>query len=137
MKESNDKYHFIDSFSLVEDGARSFEDLIVWQKAHSFVLEIYSITKGFPKEELYALTSQLRRAAISIPANIAEGFSRSSKSEKIRFYNISQGSLSEVKYFLILSKELHYSDTSDLLLKAEEISKILDKYIKLIAESKR
>jgi four helix bundle protein len=119
---------------LVEDGAKSFEDLIVWQKAHSLVLDIYSITKDFPKEEMYALTNQLRRAAISIPANIAEGFGRSSKMEKIRFYNIAQGSLFEVKYFLILSKDLQYYDTTVLKEKAEEISKILEKYVNRIAE---
>jgi len=136
MKNSLDKYPFIENFSKVEDGARSFEDLIVWQKAHALVLEIYSITKAFPKEELYSLTSQLRRAAISIPANIAEGFGRSSKSEKIRFFNISQGSLSEVKYFLILSNDLQYYNTSELRIKAEEISKMLDKYIKQISDSK-
>ncbi len=127
----------INDFSLVEDNARTFQELIVWQKAHSLVLDIYSISKTFPKEELYALTNQLRRAAYSIPANIAKGFGRSSKMEKVRFYNIAQGSLSEAKYFLILAQDLHYSDTSELQKKAEEVSKILDKYIKRISEDSR
>jgi four helix bundle protein len=116
----------------VEEGAKSFTDLLVWKKAHSFVLAIYLLTKDFPKEELYGLTNQLRRAAVSIPANIAEGFGRFSKPEKIRFLNIAQGSLNEVKYFLILSEDLNYGNCYDLKAKAEEISKILDSYIKRI-----
>lgn len=71
--------------------AQSFEDLIVWQRAHSFVLEVYRLTDGFPKHELYGLTSQLRRAAVSIPANIAEGFRKQGNADKARFYNIAQG----------------------------------------------
>jgi len=73
--------------------ARSFRDLIVWQKAHHFVLEIYRYTRRFPKEEIYSLSSQFRRAAVSTPANIAEGFKERSRSDKARFMNISQGSL--------------------------------------------
>ena len=83
---------------------KSFEDLLVWQKGHSFVLEVYKLTKQFPKEEIYGLTSQFRRAAVSITANIAEGYKRLSNKEKLRFYNISQVSLEECRYFLILSK---------------------------------
>ena len=86
----------------------SFEDLLVWQKGHKFVLEVYKISKQFPKEEVYGLTSQFRRAAISITANIAEGYKRISDKEKLRFYNIAQASLEECRYFLILSKDLEY-----------------------------
>lgn len=120
--------------SVVEDNSKTFQDLIVWQKAHSLVLDIYTITKGFPKEELYALTSQIRRASVSIPANIAEGFGRASLMEKIRFYNFAQGSLSEVKYFLILIKDLQYYDTTGVKEKAEEVGRILDRYIKRISD---
>ena len=121
---------------MIEEGARSFVDLTLWKKAHSLVLDIYLISKEFPKDELYGLTSQLRRAAVSIPANIAEGFGRFSKVEKIRFLNIAQGSLNEVRYFLILTEDLNYGKVNDLKDKAEEISKILDSYIKRIQEDK-
>jgi four helix bundle protein len=75
--------------------ARTFEDVQVWQKAHQWVLGIYTLTEKSPKQELFGLTSQLRRAAVSIPANFAEGFRRSSLGDKLRFYNIAQGSLEE------------------------------------------
>jgi len=85
--------------------SKSFEDLLVWQKGHQFVLEVYKMTKQFPKEEVYGLTSQFRRAAVSITANIAEGYKRLSPKEKLRFYNVAQASLEECKYFLILSRD--------------------------------
>ena len=121
MGEKKIEYNFKTDFnlSLLEEASKSYENLSVWQKAHSLVLEIYIITKNFPKEELYGLTSQLRRAAISVPANIAEGFGRFSVAEKIRFYNISQGSLNEVKYYLLLAKELKFADTLIILNHAE------------------
>jgi four helix bundle protein len=75
--------------------ARTFQDLIVWQKAHQFVLGVYRFTKNFPKEEMYGLTSQLRRSAVSIPANIAEGFKKRGVTDKKRYFNIAQGSLEE------------------------------------------
>jgi four helix bundle protein len=108
--------------------AKCFEDLIVWQKAHQLVLSIYRLSDNFPKTEIYGLTSQLRRAAISIPANIAEGFKRKTKVEKARFMNIAQGSLEECRYYLILIKDLKYGDNSGLLTQLEEVSKILDSY---------
>jgi four helix bundle protein len=80
--------------------ARCFQDLIVWQKAHQFVLSAYTYSKGFPDNERYGLTSQLRRAAVSIPANIAEGFKRKTKADKARMLNIAQGSLEECQYYL-------------------------------------
>jgi four helix bundle protein len=75
--------------------ARCFEDLIVWQKAHRFVLSVYRMSDDFPKNEIYGLTSQLRRAAVSIPANIAEGFKKRTIADKTRFMNIAQGSLED------------------------------------------
>jgi len=90
--------------------AKSFQDLIVWQKAHAFVLSVYAATRCFPKEELYGLTSQFRRAAVSIPANIAEGFRKQSKPDKARFLNISEGSLEECRYYLILAQDLGHLD---------------------------
>lgn len=108
--------------------AKSFQDLIVWQKAHQCVLSVYQFTEVFPQKEVYGLTSQFRRAAISIPANIAEGFKKKTKPDKFRFMNISQGSLEECRYYLILAKDLGYGDSSGLILQLEEVSKLLEAY---------
>ena len=115
--------------------ARSFQDLIVWQKGHQFILSISRLTDSFPKNEIYGLTSQLRRAAISIPANIAEGFKKKTKSDKARFMNIAQGSVEECRYYLILSKDLGYGDTEELMSRLEEISKLLGAYSSSILTS--
>jgi len=112
--------------------ARSFEDVEIWKKSHVFVLETYRFTENFPKHELFGLTSQLRRAAVSIPANFAEGFKKTGKPDKLRFYNIAQGSLEECRYYLILAKDLNYGETEDLKMKLEEISKMLTSYIQKI-----
>jgi four helix bundle protein len=109
--------------------ARSFQDLIVWQKAHQFVLSTYRLTESFPRSELYGLTSQFRRAAISISANIAEGFSKRSKLDKARLMNIAQGSLEESRYYLILAQDLGYAETHDLAAQLAEVSKLLNAYI--------
>ncbi len=101
-----------------------FTDLVVWQKSHQLVLEIYKITQNYPAEEKFGLVSQMRRAAYSIPANIAEGFKRMSAKDKIRFYNIAQASLSELSYFLILSKDLKYCIKS-FSNQIEDINKLL------------
>jgi len=115
--------------------AQKFQDLIVWQKSHGFVVEIYKVTVHFPKTETYGLTSQLRRAAVSIPANIAEGFKKTGKADKIRYYNIAQGSLEESRYYLLLAKDIDYCDTSKLSDQAEEISKLLEAYIRSLAKT--
>ena len=115
--------------------SRSFRDLIVWQKAHQFVLAVYRYTRRFPKEEIYSLTSQLRRAAVSTPANIAEGFKKRSKIDKARFMNISQGSLEECRYYLILAEDLGYGDNSPLMSQLEEVSKLLEGYSRAIVAS--
>jgi len=108
--------------------ARSFHDLIVWQRAHEFVLLTYRYSDGFPKTEIYGLTSQLRRAAISIAANIAEGFKKRGRSDKMRFLNISQGSLEECRYYLLLAEDLGYGQSSLLEHKLTEVSKLLEAY---------
>jgi four helix bundle protein len=108
--------------------AKSFTELIVWQKAHAFVLQVYSATKAFPKEELYGLTSQFRRAAVSISANIAEGFRKRSKLDKARFMNISEGSLEECRYFLILAHDLGYMNKAALWELSEEVGRLLNGY---------
>ena len=112
--------------------ARTFQDLITWQKAHGFVLETYRLTENFPREELYGLTSQLRRAAVSIPANIAEGFRKHGQKDKVRFLNIGQGSLEECRYYLILARDLGYGDTDELTLLLEEVSRLLESYVNSI-----
>jgi four helix bundle protein len=84
--------------------AKSLSDLVVWQKAHGFVLRVYSLSATFPHDERFGLTAQIRRAAASIPANIAEGFRRRSRPEKARFMNIAEASLQEARYYLILGE---------------------------------
>ncbi len=110
--------------------AKTFEDLIVWQKAHALVLAVYRASADFPKTETYGLTSQLRRAAVSIPANIAEGFKKRGRADKLRFMNIAQGSLEEVRYYLILSRDLKYHTDSKLMPLLEEVSRLLDSYMR-------
>jgi four helix bundle protein len=115
--------------------AKRFQDLIVWQKAHEFVLSVYQYSESFPKKELYGLTSQLRRSAVSIPANIAEGFKKKTKADKAKYMNIAQGSLEECRYYLILSNDLNYGETYNLKERIEEVSKLLDAYISSILTS--
>ena len=107
---------------------KTFQELIVWQKAHQFVLGVYKYTKTFPKEEIFVLTSQFRRAAISIAANIAEGYKKTGKLDKARFLNIAQGSLEECQYYLILSKDLEYGNNQIMSSGLDEVSKMLDAY---------
>ena len=115
--------------------SKNFTDLIVWQKAHAFVLRIYKLTREFPREELYGLTSQLRRAAISIPANIAEGYKKRGKPDKVKFLNTAEGSLEESHYYLILSEDLGFARTKELITDKEEIAKLLTSYSKAILSS--
>jgi four helix bundle protein len=115
--------------------ARHFQDLIVWQKAHQFVLSSYCLSGSFPSRQTYGLTSQLRRAAISIPANIAEGFKKKTKPDKAKYMNIAQASLEECRYYLILAKDLGYGDTLQLMPLLEEVSKLLEAYTSSILDS--
>ena len=88
----------------------NFQELLAWQKAHQFVLMVYNTTRTFPEWEKFRLCSQLERAAVSIAANIAEGYKRLSRTDKLRMMNIAQGSLEECRYYIILSKDLGYID---------------------------
>lgn len=115
--------------------AKNFQDLIVWQKAHQLVLSVYRYSESFPKREIYGLSSQIRRAVISIPANTAEGFKKKSKADKVRFMNIAQGSLEECRYYLILAKDLGYGESSEITFKLEEVSKLLEAYSTSILNS--
>ena len=118
---------------------RSFKDLKVWKKGHELTLGIYQATKSFPKDEMYGLTSQLRRAAASIPANIAEGCVRGSIAEFRHFLQVALGSASELEYHILLSHELGYLDKSQyerLGSGATELKRMLTSFIqKLTAGS--
>lgn len=119
--------------------SNSYQDVLAWQKAHLFVLEVYASTKQFPKEELFGLTSQFRRAAVSIPANIAEGYKKLSKADKLRFFNISQGSLEECRYYILLARDLKYIDDityTKLNQMIEYTSRLLNSYCKGISIDK-
>jgi len=119
----------------MKNPSKTFKDLLVWQKAHQFVLSVYSLTSNFPKHEIYGLTSQFRRASISISANIAEGFKKRGIADKARFLNIAQGSLEECRYYIILTEDLQYGEPSDLNNKIEEVSKLLHSYRKALLNS--
>jgi four helix bundle protein len=108
--------------------ARSFRDLLVLRKAHEFVLAVYAFTAIFPKQETYGLAAQMRRAAVSIPANIAEGFRRRGRVDKARFMNLAEGSLEECRYYLILAHDLGYGDTTKMESMLEEVSRMLSAY---------
>lgn len=87
---------------------RDFTDLIAWKEGHKLVLETYSLTKKFPKEEVFGLTSQMRRAAVSVTSNIAEGYGRQGYKEKVQFFYLAQGSLVELKNQLLISRDIGY-----------------------------
>jgi four helix bundle protein len=110
--------------------SEGFEDVELWKKAHRWVLGIYRFTEKFPKHELFGLVSQLRRAAVSVPANFAEGFKRRSVKEKARFYNIAQGSIEECRYYLLLAKDLEYGDSAPLTAQVAEVARMLNAYIR-------
>jgi four helix bundle protein len=112
----------------MREAAKEFEDLIVWQKAHQFVLSVYKATSVFPREELFGLTSQFRKAAVSVPANIAEGFRKRTESDKARFMNIAEGSLDECRYYLILSRDLMYCSIDTMWDLSTEVRKLLHSY---------
>ena len=115
--------------------ARTFEDLVVWQKAHQFALAVYRLTRAFPRSEVYGLTSQFRRAAVSIAANVAEGFRKRGSADKVRFLNIAQGSLEESRYYLILTRDLGYGDVAEAKAVLEQTSKLLEAYSRTILNS--
>lgn len=111
--------------------AQTFQELIVWQKSHRLVLNVYRLTSQFPKHELYGLASQMRRAAVSIPANIAEGFKRRSRPDKARVLNIAQGSLEELRYYFHLSKDLDYLKDAEREA-LDEIGRLLGAYMRTL-----
>lgn len=115
---------------------KSFTDLKVWQEGHKLVVVVYKITKGFPKEEVFGLVSQMRKAASSVTANIAEGFGRRGYKEKIQFYYLAQGSLTELKDQILIAEDVGYLDKEDfevLVNRANEAHRLLQG---LISKSK-
>jgi four helix bundle protein len=112
--------------------AKTFEDWVVWQKAHQFVLAVYRLSGTFPRSETYGLSSQFRRAAVSVAANMAAGFRQRGNADKIRCLNIAQGSLEASRYYLILAQDLEYGDVSALRPLLEEVSKLLEAYWRAI-----
>ena len=109
-----------------------FEEVVAWQKAHAFVLCVYNITRNFPDDERFGFTSQFRRAAVSIEANIAEGYKKLSRADKLRFFNISQGSIEECRDYILLSRDLEYIDDSqfaEMYEKIEDSSRMLMLYV--------
>lgn len=114
---------------------QSFKEVIAWQKAHEFVVMVYEATKQYPSSERFGLCSQFQRAAVSIPANIAEGYRRDGMNDKLRFLNIAQGSLEECRYYILLSKDLQYIDIetyNSMNSAIEETSRLLNAYYKSI-----
>lgn len=112
---------------------RNFKQLVVWEKAHDVTLNIYRVTQSFPKAETYGLTSQLRRAASSVPANIAEGCGRNSDAEFAHFLQIAAGSASEVEYNLLLARDLQFIDSTEyetLDSKINEVKRMLNAFLK-------
>ena len=119
--------------------AFSFKDIIAWQKGYEFVLLTYKVTRQFPDFEKYGLSSQYQRAAVSIIANIAEGYKKLSKADKLRFMNISQGSLEECRCYIMLSKDLGYiseDEFQSLTFSIDGASFYLNAYCKAIKEDK-
>ncbi|MDM1522626.1 four helix bundle protein [Empedobacter stercoris] len=110
-------------------------DLNLWKEAHQLVLEVYKTVDKFPKSEIFALSSQMKRCAVSVPANIVEGYKKQTKAHQIHFYNISDTSLEELKYYFLLSRDLKYITEKEykiLISKSEEVGKMITGYIKHI-----
>ena len=121
-----------------KSNSKTFRDVMAWKRAHEFVLAFYDTKPMFPEDEKYALVPQFQRAAVSIAANIAEGYKKLSKADKLRFFNISQGSLEECRDYHILSRDLGYlfeGEFEQLHQSIEETSKFLNSYCKAIVNN--
>ncbi len=115
--------------------ASSFTDLVVWQKAHALALAVFALAAELPRREERGLSAQMRRAAVSVPGNIAEGFKRSSRADKARMLNIAQGSLEELRSYLRLTADLGFAVDPSLASDADEVARLLDSYRRRILES--
>ena len=124
----------------MENRIRNFHDLEAWKRAHGLTVEIYKITKDFPREELYGITSQLRRAVSSIAANIAEGFARYHFKDKTRFYFQARGSAAEVQSFLLLVRDLEFIDSAlceNMFEKTSEVLQLINGLIRSIKKQSK
>ena len=113
---------------------KTFKEILAWQKSHELVLMVYTLTAKYPKYELFGLVSQSRRCSVSIPSNIAEGFKRKSKNDSVHFYNIAEGSLEELKYQLLLAKDLQYISSVEYIKAlelSEEVGRLINGWIKV------
>lgn len=120
------------------DKVNMFRSLIVWQKGHQLVLDVYRITKSFPEEEKFGIVPQMRRAVISITANISEGYRKVGEKDKLRFFNMSQGLLAEMSNFIIIAKDLQYISKEDYGLlneKVGEVDRLLESYCAKISKN--
>ena len=136
---NSDNFDNSDKFEKTMANSKSFREVRAWQKAHEFVLAFYATKKMFPDDEKFALVPQFQRAAVSIAANIAEGYKKLSKADKLRFMNIAQGSLEECRYYIILSHDVGYytkETANDMWTKIEAASTVLNAYCKAIKENK-
>ena len=116
---------------------KSFREIVAWQKAHAFVVQAYKACSSFPSYETYGLRSQFQRAAVSIAANIAEGYRKDGLADKLRFLNIAQGSLEECRYYILLARDLNYFDKQiyeTMNQSIEEVSRLLNAYYRGIKE---
>jgi four helix bundle protein len=124
----------------VEKGARGFRTLMAWKKAYELTIEVYRLSKKFPKEEIYGLTSQLQRAAVSVPANVAEGYERNHRKEYLQFLFIAKGSLGEIETYLLLAKDLGYLSENEYTSASqirEETSRIIKGLIRALEKQTR
>ena len=112
--------------------AKRFEDLVMWQKSHALVLRVYQETASFPNHELYGLVSQMRRAAVSVPANMAESFKKRKNPDKARVMNIAQASLEELRYYTILARDLCYLPSGSSWEEIEDIARMLGAYVEML-----
>jgi four helix bundle protein len=113
---------------------KTFKEIIAWQKAHELVLMVYVLTAKYPKHELFGLVSQSRRCAVSMPSNIAEGFKRKSKNDSVHFYNMAESSLEELKYQLLLAKDLKYINDAEYQKAfdlSEDVGRLINGWIKV------
>ena len=115
--------------------AKTFQDLEVWKNSHAFVLDVYRLTATFPADERFGMISQFRRAAVPIPANIAEGFRKYTPADKARFFNTAEGSLEECRYYCILAQDLEYGDTIKLQKALDVIAAQLSAYLRCVREN--
>jgi four helix bundle protein len=113
---------------------KTFQEILAWQKSHELTLLTYKFTENYPRSEMFGLVSQSRRCAVSIPPNIAEGFKRRTKNDSIHFYNIAEGSLEELKYQILLARDLSLIKASEyetFLVLAEEVGRLIHGWIKI------